>query len=84
MPLDDDVDLRKLAEMTDGYTGADIEAVCREAALTAAREDLNIKKVSMRHFLAALEKVKPSITPEQRREYEKILTDFRRSMAYIS
>jgi len=84
MPLDDDVDLRKLAEMTEGYTGADIEAVCREAALTAAREDLNIKKVSMRHFLAALEKVKPSITPEQRREYEKILTDFRRSMAYIS
>ena len=45
---------------------------------------MNIKKVSMRHFLAALEKVKPSITPEQRREYEKILTDFRRSMAYIS
>ncbi|RLG06559.1 MAG: AAA family ATPase [Thaumarchaeota archaeon] len=84
MPLDDDVDLRRLAEMTEGYTGADIEAVCREAALTAAREDLNIKKVSMRHFVAALEKVKPSITPEQRREYEKILTDFRRSMAYIS
>ena len=84
MPLDDDVDLRKLAEMTEGYTGADIEAVCREAALTAARENLNIKKVSMRHFVAALEKVKPSITPEQRREYEKILTDFRRSMAYIS
>ena len=84
MPLDDDVDLRRLAEMTDGYTGADIEAVCREAALTAAREDLNIKKVSMRHFLAALEKVKPSITPEQKREYEKILTDFRRSRAYIS
>jgi len=84
MPLDDDVDLRRLAEMTEGYTGADIEAVCREAALTAAREDLNIKKVSMRHFLAALEKVKPSITPEQKREYEKILSDFRRSMAYIS
>jgi len=84
MPLDDDVDLRKLAEMTEGYTGADIEAVCREAALIAVREDLNIKKVSMRHFVAALEKVKPSITPEQRREYEKILTDFRRSMAYIS
>jgi len=84
MPLDDDVDLRKLAEMTEGYTGADIEAVCREAALTAAREDLKAEKVSMRHFVAALEKVKPSITPEQKREYEKILTEFKRSLAYIS
>ncbi len=84
MPLADDVDLRKLAEMTEGYTGADIEAVCREAALTAAREDLNVEKVSMRHFLSAIEKVKPSITPEQKREYEKIMTEFKRSLAYIS
>ncbi len=84
MPLADDVDLRKLAEMTDGYTGADIEAVCREAALNAARENINIDKVYMRHFLAALEKVKPSIAPEQKREYEKILSEFKKSLAYIS
>jgi len=84
MPLADDVDLRKLAEMTEGYTGADIEALCREAALNAARENLNIDKVYMRHFLAALEKVKPSIAPEQRREYERILTEFKKSLAYIS
>ncbi len=84
MPLADDVDLRKLAEMTEGYTGADIEALCREAALNAARENLNIDKVYMRHFIAALEKVKPSIAPEQRREYERILTEFKRSLAYIS
>ena len=84
MPLADDVDLRKLAEMTEGYTGADIEALCREAALNAARENLNIDKVYMRHFLAALEKVKPSIAPEQKREYERILTEFKKSLAYIS
>ena len=84
MPLADDVDLRKLAEMTEGYTGADIEAVCREAALNAAREDIKIDKVYMRHFLAALEKVKPSIAPEQKREYEKILSEFKKSLAYIS
>jgi transitional endoplasmic reticulum ATPase len=84
MPLADDVDLRRLAEMTEGYTGADIEALCREAALNAARENLNIDKVYMRHFLAALEKVKPSIAPEQKREYERILTEFKKSLAYIS
>ncbi|MEM0329524.1 MAG: CDC48 family AAA ATPase, partial [Nitrososphaerota archaeon] len=84
MPLADDVDLRKLAEMTEGYTGADIEALCREAALNAARENINTEKVYMRHFLAALEKVKPSIAPEQKREYERILTEFKKSLAYIS
>ncbi len=84
MPLADDVDLRKLAEMTEGYTGADIEALCREAALNAARENINTDKVYMRHFLAALEKVKPSIAPEQKREYERILTEFKKSLAYIS
>ncbi len=84
MPLADDVDLRKIAEMTEGYTGADLEAVCREAALNAARENINIDKVYMRHFLAALEKVKPSIAPEQKREYERILSEFKRSLAYIS
>ncbi|MDW8021714.1 MAG: AAA family ATPase, partial [Nitrososphaerota archaeon] len=84
MPLADDVDLRRLAELTEGYTGADLEAVCREAALTAARENINIEKVYMRHFIAALEKVKPSIAPEQKREYERILTEFKRSLAYIS
>jgi transitional endoplasmic reticulum ATPase len=84
MPLSDDVDLSKLAAMTEGYTGADIEAVCREAAIIAMRENINIEKVSMRHFVMALEKIKPSITPEQKREYERILTEFKKSMAYIS
>jgi len=84
MPLSDDVDLSKLAAMTEGYTGADIEAVCREAAIIAMRENINIEKVSMRHFIMALEKIKPSITPEQKREYERILTEFKKSMAYIS
>ncbi|MCS7126418.1 MAG: CDC48 family AAA ATPase [Aigarchaeota archaeon] len=84
MPLSDDVDLSKLAAMTDGYTGADIEAVCREAAILAMRENINVEKVGMRHFIMALEKIKPSISAEQKREYERILTDFKRSMAYIS
>ena len=40
MPLDKNVDLRKLAEITHGYTGADLKALCREAALNALRRIL--------------------------------------------
>jgi transitional endoplasmic reticulum ATPase len=84
MPLAPDVNLEELARITEGYTGADLESVCREAALTAARENLQATTVSMRHFKAALEKVKPSITEDLKIEYERILRDFKKSIAYIS
>jgi len=64
MPLAEDVDLYELARRTEGYSGADLEALVREAAMNALREDINIDKVYMRHFIEALEKIKPSITPE--------------------
>ena len=83
MPLGEDVDLEELANITEGYTGADIESVVREAALQAAREDINAQKVYMRHFKAAISKVKASITDEAKVQYEKIMTDFKRSLAYI-
>ena len=79
VPLAEDVNLRELAKRTEGYSGADIEALVREAALTAMRrvmaelpsevveeeseEFLERLKVSKRDFEAALKKVRPSITP---------------------
>ena len=69
MPLDMDVDLWELARRTEGYTGADIEAVCREAAMEALREDINATKVKMKHFLRALNKIKPSVSPEMVKWY---------------
>ncbi|MCS6769204.1 MAG: CDC48 family AAA ATPase [Candidatus Caldarchaeum sp.] len=83
MPLDVDVDLEALASITEGYTGADIEAVVREAAMLAARENLNAQRVSMAHFEKALLKIKPSVGVEERAEYEKIVSNFKKSMAYI-
>ncbi len=61
MPLAKDVDLKELAKLTEGFSGADIENVCREAGMLAIREALNGKKtekVTMKHFLDALERVK--------------------------
>jgi len=85
MPLASDVDLRELAEITEGYTGADIEAVCIEAALNAAREDINAKLVRRDHFMKALEKIGPSLTPEQIQEYKRLAEEMtkRRSIRKV-
>jgi transitional endoplasmic reticulum ATPase len=64
MPMADDVNLKVLAEMTDGYSGADIEGVCREAAMTAVRDDWKVKPVTMKHFELALEETRPSLSPK--------------------
>lgn len=62
-PLGSDVNLDRLVEMTDGMTGADIATLVNAAAMIAIKEHLTKKddklKVSMRHFEAALDKIKP-------------------------
>ena len=50
MPLDKDIDLEEFSEKTEGYTGADIESLCREAAMLALREDINTEKVKKKDF----------------------------------
>jgi transitional endoplasmic reticulum ATPase len=62
MPLADNVNLEKLAKKTEGYVGADIEAVCREAALLTLRKDLNSEKVDMDAFEEAMKKLKSKNT----------------------
>ncbi|GLI61884.1 hypothetical protein VaNZ11_004395, partial [Volvox africanus] len=70
MPLAEDVDLEAVAEETDMYTGAELAAVCREAALAALREDLQgASQVAARHFTAALRTVMPALTAEQLKGY---------------
>jgi transitional endoplasmic reticulum ATPase len=71
MPLFDDVDLEELAEITEGYVGADIEAVCREAVMLAFREDMDVEIIKMRHFHEALKKIKPSVSEAMLSFYER-------------
>ncbi len=59
MPLADDVDLDILAKRTEGFVGADIEAVCREAVMLTLRDNLESENVNMKHFQDAMKKVKP-------------------------
>ena len=80
MPLAEDVDLAKIAEVTEGYSGSDLALLVREAGMMAMREDVNIDKVYMRHFEAALKKVRPSITPEMIKYYESWAEKSRKMM----
>lgn len=59
MPLADDVDIEKLAKDSDGYVGADIEAVCREAVMLTLRDNIEADDVKMKYFREAMKKVKP-------------------------
>ncbi|MFC7323331.1 CDC48 family AAA ATPase [Halorubrum rutilum] len=90
-PLADDVDLDALARKTEGYVGADLEAVAREASMNASREfigsvpreevgeSVGNVRVTMAHFEDALGEVNPSVTPETRERYEEIEKQFKRS-----
>ncbi|WP_247728876.1 CDC48 family AAA ATPase [Halovivax limisalsi] len=87
-PLADAVDLDWLAAETEGYVGADIEAVTREASMAATREFVNSVdpedmpdtisnvRISKEHFEQALEEVSPSVTSDTRERYEEIEEEF--------
>ncbi|MEM3078856.1 MAG: CDC48 family AAA ATPase [Thermoproteota archaeon] len=70
MPLSKNVDLEDLARMSAGFSGADVEALCREAALNALRRNLEAGEVTLEDFKKAMEKVKPSITPDMENWYQ--------------
>jgi transitional endoplasmic reticulum ATPase len=79
MPLGDDVDLSYLADVTHGYVGADLAALCREAAMSAIRkimpefgagvdyipsEVIMGMKIVMDDFQSAMAEIIPSTTRE--------------------
>ncbi|KAJ3396124.1 hypothetical protein HDU92_003993 [Lobulomyces angularis] len=72
MALKDDVNLKYLAKNTVAYTGANLEGLCREAAMYALRESLNADVVEMRHFEMALLVTKPTLSEEALKSYKKI------------
>ncbi len=80
MPLKD-IDLNVLAEKTENYVGADIEALCKEAAILALREDMKATEIKMKHFEKALEKVMPSVTKDVEKAYEDMQQNFRSAKA---
>ncbi len=79
MPLAKDIDLGKLAEVTEGYVGADIEALVREAAMLALRKDKKAKQVEKKCFDEAMKKVKASVSKESMDKYKRIEKEYLKS-----
>lgn len=87
MPVAGDVDIDELAARTEGYTGADIEMICREAGMLALREKIQpgmkresllLGQIQVRkdHFDRAYQNIKPHMPPETLKEYLKIMEMF--------
>ena len=72
VPLAKNVNLKELAKMSEGYSGADLEALVREAAMLALRENMNSEEVTNRHFLEAIKKVRASVSKGTVEVYKKI------------
>lgn len=77
-PLAEDIDIEELIGQTDQYTGADIAAVVRKAGRLALREDMNASKISQKHFLAALQEIGPSVTPDTMKYYSQMGKELRK------
>nr|CAD7411203.1 unnamed protein product [Timema cristinae] len=72
-PVTNDVNIEELVQRTEGYSGAEVLAVCHEAALKALEEDLMIRQVSRSHFLTALTLVTPRTPASLLRLYQDYL-----------
>lgn len=71
IPKDSDVSLETIAAQANLFSGADLENLCKEAALLALQENsIEATPVKHRHFVKALETVKPSLTHKELAFYE--------------
>jgi len=65
------VNIKKLAEETESFSGADLDALVREAAMHALRRDKNSKEVTSKDFSEAIKDIKPSLSKDVIKFYEQ-------------
>lgn len=75
MPVDDDVNIDSLVERTGGYSGAEIHAICQEAAMYALEDNLNIESIAWKYFDKAIANMKPRTSPELLKLYDDYLNE---------
>jgi transitional endoplasmic reticulum ATPase len=79
MPLGTNLKAEDILELVDeGFSGADLETLCREAAMSALRENIRARKVAIEHFREARKEMHPTITPEILKWYEDFGANLKR------
>jgi len=71
-PISPEVKIENLVAITEGFVGADIESLVREAAINALRKDISSKEITMKDFDEAFVRIKPSVSSETAKRYKKI------------
>ncbi len=84
--LEDDVNFSILAEITEGYSGADIAMICRDAIMTPIREldlsgaitdpEIKARSVTQKDFLESLETINPSVSEDEIKKYDDWFEEF--------
>ncbi|MFW6286195.1 MAG: CDC48 family AAA ATPase [Nanoarchaeota archaeon] len=64
--------VEEISKKTQGYVGADLEALVREAGLIALRRDIKAEKILKKDFEDALKKIRPSINADLQQQYQQI------------
>lgn len=73
------VDIDLLLQLTEGYSGAEVNAVCHEAAMKALEETLEAKHVTQKHFLSAIKLVTPRTSSYLLKIYDEYVNNVNRS-----
>ncbi|XP_076888686.1 cell division control protein 48 homolog B-like [Bidens hawaiensis] len=65
MKIDPDVNLKKIAQETERFTGAELEGLCREAGIVTLREEITATVVHNRHFETVKSLLNPALTSQE-------------------
>lgn len=75
MPVDNNVSIDTLVQRTDGYSGAEIQAICQEAAMYALEDNINVDKIAWKYFDKSIANLKPRTSPELLKLYDDYLNE---------
>ncbi|KAK8699693.1 hypothetical protein V6N13_115776 [Hibiscus sabdariffa] len=73
MKIGGDVDLKRIAEDTELFTGAELEGLCWEAGIVALRENISATVVSDKHFETVKKSLKPALTRDEIDSYSSFM-----------
>lgn len=73
MPFESGIDPAAFAALTEGYTGAELTAVCQNAAMRALERDINAQSITFDDLKTSLAKFEKRLDPESLKLFEKFI-----------